>query len=101
MRALKSHVLKGVRDNRNQWRIASEDLDAWRLHTVRAQSKPHTPHTKEIVSELRERLSGETARADAAERARDQAEADRDRWQEMAQKLAERPHRKWWTWWRD
>ena len=26
------------------------------------------------------------------------AEADRDRWQEMAEKLADRPRRSWWPW---
>lgn len=52
----------------------------------------------EAVSELRGRLSAEIARADAAERARDQAEADRDRWQAMAERLAERPRRSWWPW---
>ncbi len=52
----------------------------------------------EAVAELRERLSSEIARADAAERARDQAEADRDRWQAMAERLTDRPRRSWWPW---
>ena len=45
--------------------------------------------------ELREKLSSETARADAAERARNQAESDRDRWRGMAEKLADKPRRGW------
>lgn len=48
------------------------------------------------TAELREKLVSETARADAAERARDQAENDRDKWREMAEKLAEKPRRSWW-----
>lgn len=99
MRAIKSLDLQASRNNRNQWRIAATDLERWRLHTVRAQSNLHTPHTPEIVAELRESLIAESARADAAERARDQAETDRDRWQAMAEKLAERPKgRSWWPW---
>lgn len=97
MRAIKSHDLHASRDNRNQWRIASEDLDRWRSHTVRTQAVPHTSHTPDTVIELREQLAAVTVRAEAAERARDQAEADRDQWQAIAQKLADRP-RGWWPW---
>ena len=41
-------------------------------------------------------LAAMTARAEAAERARDQAEGERDRWREMALALAARPRRRWW-----
>jgi phage shock protein A len=37
---------------------------------------------------IREQLAAQTARADGAERARDQAEADRDAWREQARQLA-------------
>lgn len=96
MRAIKSQELQAIRDNRNQWRITPDDLDRWCASTVRTPTDLHTSHTPEVVAELRERLSAETVRADAAERARDQAEADRDRWQAMAEKLADRPRRWWW-----
>ena len=56
---------------------------------------------KASIEVLRERLliaeRGEAAalaRAEAAERARDQAEADRDHWRALADKLAAR--RRWW-----
>lgn len=49
--------------------------------------KEHT----EVVATLRERLAAEAARANAAE-------ADRDRWQGMAERLADRPRRSWWPW---
>ena len=94
MRAIKSHKLKARRDNRNHWRIAQEDLDAWCAHSVRPA---HTAHIDDSA-ELRAKLAGETARADAAERARDQAEADRDRWRAMAEKLTIQPRRRWWPW---
>lgn len=97
MRAIKSHDLKAFRDNRSQWRISQEDLDQWRLLTVRTADELHTPHTQnaETISvseaELREKLAAANARADAAE-------ADRDRWQAMAEKLADRPRWIWWPW---
>lgn len=95
MRAIKSLDLLANRDNRNQWHIASDDLDAWRLHSVRSKAEPHTLHSLEVIAGLREKLSGETTRADAAERARDHAEADRDHWREIAGKLADRNRSRW------
>ncbi len=93
MRAINSHNLKAYRDNRGYWRISPEDLDGWCAHSVRQQQAAHP----EEGTELREKLASETARADAAERARDQAEIDRDRWREMAEKLADKP-RRFWPW---
>lgn len=82
MRAIKSHDLPAHRDNRNQWKITAEDLRDWRSHTVRTLDEMHTSHTTEEELELRAKLAAETVRADSAERAREQAEADRDRWHE-------------------
>ena len=105
MRAIKSHDLQAIRDNRNQWRITADALEAWRAHTVRAPLDLHTPHTQETVTELREKLAAETARADVAEallaherNALAAAETDRDSWRAMAEKLADRPRRSWWPW---
>jgi excisionase family DNA binding protein len=92
MRAINSHKLKATRDNRNHWKISPDDLDDWCAHSVRIA---HPAHPNESP-ELREKLAAETSRADAAERARDQAESDRDRWRGMAEKLADKPHRGWW-----
>ena len=94
MRAIKSHKLKAQRNNRNHWQIAQDDLATWCAHTVRSAHPAHVDDS----AELRARLAAETAKADAAERARDQAEADRDRWRAMAEKLAARPNRRWWPW---
>lgn len=93
MRAIKSRELLAVRDNRNHWRISHDDLDSWRSHTVRTVDDLHTSHTYEAL-EI-ERLKGEV---DAERRLREAAEADRDRWQMMAEKLAERPRKSWWPW---
>jgi len=91
MRAIKSQELQARRDNRNHWQIARSDLERWRASTVRTVEGAHPDDS----TELRAKLAGETARADAAERAREQAEADRDRWQSVAEKLAERPRFQW------
>lgn len=102
MRAIKSHDLLASRDNRNQWRIAPDALEAWKAHTVRT---PLNLHTQETVAELREKLAAETARADVAEailaherKALATTETDRDSWRAMAEKLADRPRRSWWPW---
>ena len=90
MRAIKSHELQATRDNKNQWQIAADDLDRWRPHTVRTPEDLHILHTPEAVIELREKLAAATARADAAE-------ADRDQWRDMAQRLVSQ-RRSWWPW---
>jgi DNA-binding MurR/RpiR family transcriptional regulator len=91
MRAIQSHKLKAHRDNRNNWQILPDDLAAHYPHIVRTVRTAHPDEAEE----MRAKLAAETARADAAERARDQAEADRDRWQRMAEKLADRQRFKW------
>jgi hypothetical protein len=91
MRAINSQQLQARRDNRNRWQIQPDDLAAWCAHSVRNSATAHPDDN----AELRARLASETARADAAERARQQAEADRERWQRMAEKLAERRSFKW------
>lgn len=105
MRAIKSHDLQATRDNRNQWRITPDALQAWKAHTVRTPSDLHTPHTQETVTELREKLATETARADVAEailaherKALAATESDRDSWRAMAERLSDRPRRSWWPW---
>ena len=93
MRAINSHKLKAFRDNKNHWQITPDDFVLWVSgDSVRTA---HPAHPDESL-EWREKLASETARADAAERARDQAESDRDRWRGMAEKLADKPRRGWW-----
>lgn len=98
MRAINAQELQAIRDNRNQWRIAPNALDRWRASTVRTPTDLHTMHTPEATQELREKLATETARANVAEALLAATEADRDRWQSMAEKLADRPRRGWWPW---
>jgi excisionase family DNA binding protein len=95
MRAVKDMKIRALKDNNNHWHLHREDLFAWAPPIGGAHAESTDAHT-EVVSSLRENLASETARADAAERARDQAESDRDRWRGMAEKLAEKPRRRWW-----
>lgn len=80
-------------------------IDPENLQNMKAskdnQLDPKTRSLKASIEALQERVStaerGEAAamaRADAAERARDQAESDRDHWRAMAESLAAR--RRWW-----
>jgi excisionase family DNA binding protein len=98
LRAIKSQRLQARRDNRNRWQISPQDLAAWSAHTVHTPQidapAPDAAQADETPA-LRAALAAETARADAAERARDQAEADRNQWRDMAQTLASRRGFKW------
>ena len=98
LRAIKGQHLQARRDNRNRWQISPQDLDEWCAHTVRTPTieapAPDIAQADETPA-LRAALAAETARADAAERSRDQAEADRNQWRDMAQTLAQRRGFKW------
>lgn len=93
MRAIKTQELKAIRDNRNHWLIAAEDFDRWRTSTVRTVEVLHTPHTPDAIEMERLKAEVETER-----RLREAAEADRDHWREMANKLAAPIRRRWWPW---
>lgn len=101
-RALQSHSLKAHRDNRNRWKIALDDLEAWAkqrgsVQPVQERSLVTTSSHEQLeqlrsdLMETREKLAAVMARADAAE-------ADRERWQSMAERLADSPSRTWWPW---
>lgn len=89
------HMVNHLDSNRanNRWTNLEETTAAGNaLHRVQIHAQTAHPDDS---ADLRAQLAGETARADAAERAREQAEADRDKWQRMAEKLAERPRFQW------
>lgn len=107
MRAIKAQNLQAIRDNRNQWRITTESLNAWRTSTVRTPEDLHATHTQSLVSELRMKLAAETSRADVAEamlarelEALNEVRADRDGWKQQAIALLAAPpiRRHWWPW---
>lgn len=95
MRAIESHALLAFRDNRNHWKIDPEELGRWASAQCAPSGHVHpeapTLPTHQDSPETLAKLAAETARADAAE-------ADRDAWRAMAEKLADQPQRKRWFW---
>lgn len=87
MRAIERRELLAQRDNRNHWRIDPSDLNAWATPSGHAHLDVPTFDAIDIAilkvenGQLRERLAA--------------TEADRDRWQKMAERLADRPG--WWA----
>ena len=105
MRAIKSGDLQAFRDNKNQWRIKDDDLNAWLsaqcAHSVQKEGDAHPVHTPahpdQIAKETLE-LVRVKAELEAEKTLRATIEADRDHWRDLAQKLAEPRPRKWWFW---
>jgi len=99
MRAIDRHELKAVRDNRNHWKIDPQDLNRW----ADVQSAP-SEHAHPVVptmltmptSDLPSKLAVAEAQRDAAREQLVSVQEDRDRWREMAEKLADKPRRSWW-----
>jgi len=108
MRAIKSGDLQAFRDNKNQWRIKTDDLNAWLsahpaqcAHTVQEEVDAHPVHTPAHPNPIAQdtlELVRMKAELEAEKTLRATVEADRDHWRELAQKLAESRPRKWWFW---
>ena len=85
--------LKAFKNNQNHWKINEDDLLKWASPMGSPYDKTLDAHSAEMV-ELRTEVQMLTERANAAERARDQAETDRDAWRKQAEELARRS--RWW-----
>lgn len=88
MRALSSGELPAIRDNKNAWRIAGSDLDAWsgqRPVPDQTPTKDTSGYVVATVSDTPETL----ARLAVAEARLEDALAERDRWQALALRLSE------------
>lgn len=88
MRALSSGELAALRDNKNAWRIAESDLDAWSGQRPAPDQTPTddtSGHAVATVSDTPETL----ARLAVAEARLADALAERDRWQALALRLSE------------
>lgn len=96
MRAIENHEIKAIRDNRNHWKIDPQDLDRW----ADAQSTPsgHAYPTLPTLPtlDLEAKLAVAEAQRDAAKEQVSDLQKDRDKWREMAEKLAAKPRRIWW-----
>ena len=127
MRAIEATQLEARRDNRNQWRIERSALDHWTMDrlgpdrdspTDRAKADRDSPlgrtgadwstladdldKARLTIAQMEARLEERAALVRAAE-------ADRDRWRALAEKLTDRPvappadppapsPRRWWPW---
>lgn len=108
MRSIKSGDLQAFRDNKNQWRIKSDDLNTWLsahpaqcAHTVQEENDAHHVHTHAHPNSIAQdtlELVRLKAELEAEKTLRTTIEADRDHWRKLAQKLAESRARKWWFW---
>ena len=127
MRAIEATQLEARRDNRNQWRIERTALDRWTMDRpvsdrdistdrIEADRDNRVGRTgadwSTLVDELdAARLNIAQMEARLEERAAlvRAAEADRDRWRALAEKLTDRPTappadppapapRRWWPW---
>mgnify|MGYP004716617195 CR=1 FL=1 len=108
MRAIKSGDLQAFRDNKNQWRIKTDDLNAWLsthhaqcAHNVHEQSNAHRLHTNAHPDQTTHdtlELIRVKAELEAEKMLRKTIETDRDHWRELAQKLVETRPRKWRFW---
>jgi excisionase family DNA binding protein len=101
MRAIDSYALKAVRNNKNQWKIDPSDLEKWASAQCAPSEHAHTevpllPTSAPTDSAVD--LAVAQAQIDHLQKRLNAAEADRDRWQAMAEKLADRPRRNWWHW---
>lgn len=106
MRAIKSGDLQAFRDNKNQWRIKADDLNAWLsahhaqcAHTVHEEIDAHPMHPPahpDLIAQDTLEVVRLKAELEAEKTLRATIEADRDHWREIAQKLAESRPRKWW-----
>ena len=109
MRAIKSGDLQAFRDNKNQWRIKADDLNAWLsaqpaqcAHTVQEEVDAHTVHTPAHPNPIAQdtlELVRLKAALEAERTLRATIEVDRDHWRNLAQKLTETSPRKWWRLW--
>lgn len=96
MRAIESQDLKAIRDNRNHWKIERQDLDRW----ADAHREPNENDRLNLLTmptvDLKAKLAVAEAQRDAAREQLAGVQEDRDRWREMAEKLADKPRRSWW-----
>ena len=110
MRAITSHELPAIRDNRNHWQIALQDLERWAfaqgVPSGHAQPDADTSPTPDAARELAvaQAIIGQLeARLSEAEARRIATETDRDHWRAQAETLAARlaeptPRRRRWPW---
>lgn len=85
-RAIKDHQLKAVRDNRNHWRIETDELERWSSEHVRTLHMNTDEQPSDQAIEKRHEVENAELRTEVRmlrERIEELA-ADRDAWRKMA-----------------
>lgn len=90
MRAIVTHELKAIRDNRNHWKIDPQDLDRWADAQCAPSGHAHPILPTTPTSDLEAKLAVAEAQRDAAREQLAGVQEDRDRWRKMAEKLADK-----------
>lgn len=90
MRAIKSHDLPAMRDNKNQWKVEAKDVEAWRPHTEKKQTEAQPSHTSEEVELAAARVEILYLKESLAA-----SQVETERWRTMAEKMAERYKPRW------
>jgi excisionase family DNA binding protein len=96
MRAIETHNIRAVRDNRNHWKIDPVDLDTWANAQCAPSEHAHSELPAVSTLDLAVRVAVAEAQRDAAREQLIGVQEDRDQWRRMAEKLAEKPKRSWW-----
>lgn len=96
MRAIETFALRAFKDNRNHWRIDPKDLDKWANTHCSPSDNAHSILPTIPTPGLEAKLAVVEAQRDAAREQLAGVQEDRDRWREMAEKLADKPRRHWW-----
>ena len=92
MRAIKSHELKAIRDNKNHWKIDPNELDRWSASTVRTVEDAQPVHTSKDSVETLAHVAALKAENSQLRERLSEIKEDRNAWREMAQR------RRWWQW---
>jgi uncharacterized coiled-coil DUF342 family protein len=102
MFAIESHKLKASRNNKNHWQIDPVELEKWMEQrperpSPSTETSSETPtETSSETSEMLLKINTLEVELKAANERLDEVKEDRDRWYDQAQKLAEKPAKKWW-----
>ena len=83
MRAIESHELQALRDNRNHWKIDPQALDKWA--DAQWATSEHA-HPEVPTSDLAISLARAEAERDALREQLEQTKEDRDHWRGLAER---------------
>lgn len=102
MRAIESHELQALRDNRNHWKIDPQALDKWADAQWATSDYAHPEVPTLPTSDLAISLARAEAERDALREHLEQIKEDRDHWRRLAtmqqKALEEKQKKRLWPW---